>query len=107
MSQNKGNGKAFKSRMIELSKEYKTLQDFADALGVTRQTLGHWLNPNSDRTPNLDMLVELSKNLGVSIDYLVGLTDNNSLDADIQAVTKVTRLSAKAVETIIRLGEGI
>lgn len=73
-------------------------KEFAELLGVSRQTLGFWYN--SDRTPDMDMLVKISTALDVSIDYLVGLSDSNSLDYNVQALSSETGLSDKAIHNL-------
>lgn len=82
--------------------EFKSIQEFADFLGVSRQTLGFWLHEDEKkrRTPDMDMLIKVSKALNMSIDYLVGLSENNTLDADIQAVARYTGFSEKAIKAI-------
>lgn len=101
MSKEKNNGTIFKERLRELSYQYESNTKFAEAMGVSRQTLGHWLN--SDRTPDMDMLVKICKALNVSTDYLTGLSDNNSLDSDIQAVSMATGLSTDSIKNIKNL----
>ena len=77
---------------------YDSTEAFAKKLGVSRQTLSFWLK--GDRTPDMDMLIKISKALNKSIDYLVGLSDIDSLDADIQAVSRITGLSEKAINEL-------
>jgi len=45
--------------------------ELAKRLGVTKQTVSNWENENI--LPSIEMLVRLSKLLGVSTDYLLGL----------------------------------
>lgn len=82
--------------------EFKNNQELADFLGVSRQTLGFWLHENEEkrRSPDMDGLIKVSKALNMSIDYLVGLTESNTLDADIQAVARYTGLSEKAIKAM-------
>lgn len=98
MSKNKNDNSMFMKRMQKLALDYDSTQAFANALGVSRQTLGFWLK--GERTPDMDMLVKVSKALNKSIDYLVGLSNSNSLDADIQSVTRITGLTERAVVSI-------
>ena len=45
--------------------------ELAKRLGVTKQTVSNWENENIQ--PSIEMLVRISKLLGVSTDYLLGL----------------------------------
>lgn len=106
VSRNKNDGSIFAQR---LRKEryrtdakghpvYDSTEEFAKKIRVSRQTLGFWLNDK--RTPDMDGLVKVSKALNMSIDYLVGLSNTNSLDVDIQAVSRMTGLSEEAIKAI-------
>lgn len=78
---------------------FKNNQEFADFLGVSRQTLGFWLHEKEEkrRSPDMDGLIKVSKALNMSIDYLVGLTESNTYDADVQAVIRYTGLSERFI----------
>ena len=103
VSRNKNDGSMFSARLKneryrrdeEGNPVYDSTEEFAKKLGVSRQTLGFWLNEK--RTPDMDMLIKVSKALNMSIDYLVGISDSNSLDADIQAVIRYTGLSERFI----------
>ena len=47
--------------------------EMARKLGVAKQTVSNWENENIQ--PSIEMLVRLSKLLGVSTDYLLGLEE--------------------------------
>ena len=47
----------------------------ADELGIARRTLTRWENGQAGGI-NLEALVAIAKRLGVSVDYLLGLTDH-------------------------------
>ena len=102
MAKDKSENTAFRAKMQELASQYDSNQAFADKLGISRQTLGFWLHndPKKRRSPDMDGLIKVSKALNMSIDYLVGLSESNSLDADIQAVSKYTGLSEKAINAM-------
>lgn len=73
----------------------------AQALGISRGALSFY--ENGDRKPDAEILYKMCKYFSVSADYLIGITDNPSVDADIQVACKVTGLSEKAVNSIIAL----
>lgn len=106
MSRNKNDGSMFAIRLRDERYRrdeeghpiYDSTEEFAKKIGVSRQTLGFWLN--NKRTPDMDGLIKVSKALNMSIDYLVGISDSNSMDIDIQAVTRCTGLSEKAIKAI-------
>ena len=91
--------KSLPSRLRALLEE-KSLrpEDIAKATGSTRQSINYY--KNGDRVPDADMLAKISKYLGVSSDYLLGLSDTKSLDESIQAAAKLTGLSGDAIEIL-------
>ncbi len=66
--------KIFGERLKELRKEKGLSQkEVADYLNISSITLLHY--EKNQREPSFDLLVEISKYFGVSIDYLFGLTN--------------------------------
>lgn len=61
-----------------------SLNQLAKDISVTAQSLS--LYENSKRTINIDLLNDIAKYFNVSADYLIGLSDTQSLDTDMQAV---------------------
>ena len=78
--------------------EGRTTTEFAKAMGVSRATAGFYLNGN--RVPDAKALREIAGNLGVSADYLIGLTSTRSTDARIQSVQSSTLLTESACERL-------
>ena len=72
--------------------------EFAAFLGLSRQTVGFYLN--GDRVPDFNSLIIIAQKCQVPVDYLLGLSDTKSYDADLQAVCKYTGLSGEAVERL-------
>lgn len=98
----------FKERMLELAKRYDyNYTAFAKALGYSQQTVNYWLN--GKRVPDAPNLIEISKKMDVSMDWLLGLSDVPSPDTSIRAAADYTGLSQRAVETLHRknFAEGI
>lgn len=78
-----------------------TQTEAAEKIGITAQTLGRY--ENDQRKPDSEVIVMLCKHYGVSADYLLGLSDVKTVDADIHAACKVTGLSEGAVERLKRV----
>ena len=65
----------FCKRLRDLRQENKlTLEQLGTKFSVTKQTVSHW--EKGDRLPPLDMATALAEYFNVSLDYLVGLSDN-------------------------------
>lgn len=65
----------FNERMKEIRKEKNiTLEDLAKVLNTTKSTLSRY--ENNLRVPNADFIKQLAEYFNVSIDYLLGNTDN-------------------------------
>ena len=60
-------------RVLRLSQNL-TLEQLANELGLVKQTIGNW--EKGFRAPSLDASVALAEYFNVSLDYLVGLSDN-------------------------------
>ncbi len=65
----------FQTRLKELREAagYKSQQSFADAFGVAQSTVGNW--EAGKREPNYDTTMRLAHFFGISLDYLLGRTD--------------------------------
>ncbi|WP_103110593.1 helix-turn-helix domain-containing protein [Brevibacillus reuszeri] len=55
-----------------------TQDDAARELGVSRSTIGGYESPSKYRVPREEMLVKIAEKFGVSIDYLLGKTDEDT-----------------------------
>lgn len=75
--------------------------DLATGLGLTRQAVNSYTNGRTK--PDAEMLFKIADYIGVSADYLLGLSDTPSLHPDIQASAKLTGLSGDAVEALATL----
>lgn len=70
-----------------------TQNEFSKRLNISRVSLTHY--EAGDRTPDIDFLTRLHQETGISIYYLLGLTD--SKDDALATVQKDTGLSEKAL----------
>lgn len=52
---------------------------FGRKLSVTKQCISNWENGNIQ--PSIDMLIKIATTFSVSADYLLGLTNNITIDA--------------------------
>ena len=87
----------FTTRLKELRGE-KSLQEVSSAIGISRVSLGYYETGN--RKPDTEILYKIAKFYGVSSDYLIGLSDVQTLDIDIQAISAKTGLSEKSIEQL-------
>lgn len=77
-----------------------TQQELADALGVQRQTISYYWDGSS--SPNWEGIANIAKFFSVSADWLLGLTDVPSPDANMRSACAFTGLSETAVQNIQR-----
>lgn len=98
----KGNT-AFRNRLNQLANKFDSVTAFAAYLGLSRQTVGFWLN--GDRVPDANSLATISKKMGVSCDWLLGLTDaaNPSSDVNIRAVAEGLGLNEESIKFLREL----
>lgn len=73
-------------------------KELAEYLAVTDNTVSYWCS--GKRTPNTEQIMQISKKLKVSADYLLGLSDAPTNDKDLQFVCEYTGLSQEAVEIL-------
>lgn len=73
-------------------------QKMADDLGISRSSLEYY--EKGKRTPDLNTINKISDYLNVSIDYLMGKTDVNTADKDLQYICDYTGLNGTAVHNL-------
>lgn len=93
----------FVKRFKELITETAPLQDIADKLSedgytVTRQSISNWLA--GETLPQTSQLIRISKTFGVSVDWLLGISDVRTTNAELQAICEYTGLNENAVEVL-------
>lgn len=92
----------FPERLRDLMQQTNTTQQaLANALGITAAAVGYYRNGVS--LPDLLGLTKIAQFFNVSCDYLLGITDTKSPNADIQAAAELTGLTGEDVETLIIL----
>ena len=75
-----------------------TQDDVASALGVKRELVSFW--EHGKRELKAGYLIEIAKFLDVSTDYLLGVSENKSLDPKLQNAAAYLGVSEKAVKGI-------
>lgn len=75
-----------------------TQVEFAEKLNCNRQKIADWERGKS--TPSADDLTILSSVFNVSADYLLGLTENKTIDEELKFVCNYTGLNEDSVKTL-------
>lgn len=81
----------------------KKRQEVADSLGITRASLEYY--EKGKRKPDIEVLVKIAEYYKVSTDYLLGLSNAQTVDKDIQFICDYTGLSEKAVNMLVKLNQ--
>lgn len=77
----------------------KKQKELAAHLGVPDNTISYFCS--GKRVPNAEQIIEISKFLGISSDYLLGLTDSKTNDITVKAICEYTGLNDEAVESLV------
>lgn len=86
----------FGERLLALRvQRNETQEQLAKAISITRQSLSRY--ETNERTPSIDLIYRIAKHYNVSSDYLLGLSDVQTLDIDIQTACNLTGLSEGAI----------
>lgn len=95
---------AFAKCLRNLLDVRKTSQfELSEQIGKSRQVVSQYCNGESE--PSFETLVKIAAYFKVSTDYLLGLTEADTDDKDIQFVCDYTGLSKKAVENITNVNK--
>lgn len=73
-------------------------KDLAKELKVTDNTVSYWCS--GMRTPNTEQIIQIAKFLKVSTDYLLGLSNVATTDAELKAVCEYTGLTEDAAKNL-------
>lgn len=90
----------FAERFSKLRGEM-TQDEFAKYLGISRPTVGFY--ENGTRLPDALVLRQIAEKCNVSADYLLGLTDEKTIDANIRQVCNYTGLNEDSVNYLHNL----
>lgn len=89
----------------EIDKRDLSKKEVADSLGVSDVTLSHWINGR--RFPTLQQLEDLSKLFGVTIDYLLGISENAGRYTSLSESTGLTDKAIKNLRFISQSSEAL
>nr|WP_295680306.1 helix-turn-helix transcriptional regulator [uncultured Lachnoclostridium sp.]DAE03933.1 MAG TPA: helix-turn-helix domain protein [Myoviridae sp. ct2cn10] len=82
------------TRLKELRNSmFMTQKEFSEEIGFTQATLSAY--ENNQKKPSLDIVRDIAKKCGVSIDWLCGLSDNKNSDNEFKTYSDVIRLLLK------------
>lgn len=89
----------FDERIYELRKSLGINQvEFGRKLNVSKQCVSNWENGNIQ--PSIDMLIKIAKTFSVSADYILGLS--NECTIDVSGLTSEQILHLQAIVNDIR-----
>ncbi len=74
------------------------LQDVATALGVSRQSVGYYMDGTNQ--PTIENLIRLADYFGVSTEYMLGRTESRHAELDLRIASEVTGLSDQALTVL-------
>lgn len=91
--------KAFSSRYENIMDERDlTAKEYGKLTNVSRTSVTEYIS--GDTLPSLTTIVNIANRLGVTTDYLCGLSNNASPDIDDVAINRKTGLSHKAIQVL-------
>lgn len=77
-----------------------TQKELASAVGVHSNVISYWCK--SVRTPSAEQVAIIAKYFKVTTDYLLGLTDVETPNHDVQSICRVVGLSEQSANNLIR-----
>lgn len=90
----------FAERFLSLRGE-QTQERFAELIGISRPTVGFY--EAGDRVPDIKNLRKIAECCNVSADWLLGITDNRSIQKDIRIAQETLGISATSAENISKV----
>ena len=88
----------FAKRFRELVPDAKTANELKDYLGITIQAINQYKQGTA--YPKTENLIKIADYFGISVDYLLGLSNTPSRKEDIQAACKTTGLTETAINKV-------
>ncbi len=74
-------------------------KQLANRIGVTDNTISYYLS--GKRCPDIEKLIEIARCLGVSTDYLLGISSVSTTDTDIKTICESTGLSEESANILM------
>lgn len=81
-----------------LMKNNMKQKELAKELGVADNIVSYFVG--GSRTPNIQQIIKISQFFNVSTDYILGLTNIASTDAELKSVCEYTGLSEKVIKKL-------
>ncbi len=87
----------FSYRLIVLMEDFNMSQvDLSNKIGISNVTISRYLS--GDRIPRLDVITKIASAFNVSVDYLLGLSDDrNGEDANTNTDVDIALLAKKLI----------
>ncbi len=79
----------------------KTQDQCAKELGISRGALSYY--ENGERKPDAEILYRMAEHFKVSVDYLLGLAKEQTIEPDIKIACKVTGLTEEVIKKVSEL----
>lgn len=93
----------FASRLKELRGTMKQ-EDFGAKIGVSRGSISYY--ENGTRTADIEILDKLCREYKVSADWLLGLSNVRSSNADLRAFSEQSGLDEESIEILNKINKG-
>jgi transcriptional regulator with XRE-family HTH domain len=95
-------GPVFRDRLDKLIRRKGTTRaSFAQAIGVDRSALTQLLSGDSTRLPRADTLGRIAETYGVSVDWLLGLSPDETTAAEIKPALEIAVAEGAGGDTIL------
>ena len=89
---------AFQKRFISLLNDSNSQKYYSDLIGTSPQNLNNWLKGKS--TPDMNGLICISNTFGVSVDWLIGLSDIRSSNPTIKEICSYIGLNEYTIQSL-------
>lgn len=97
-----GYNSTFPCRLRKIMDDNKTTQaTLANECGVERQSVAQWRDGNT--RPDILSLKKIAEFYNISTDYLLGLSEASTQDAELKTVCEYTGLSEKSIKKLVDL----
>ena len=95
-------GPVFRERLaLVMARAGQSRAAFAAAIGVDRSALTQLLAAGATRLPRVDTLRRISERYGVSIDWLLGLSQDEALGTEIRPLLEISEAQGAAQDTLL------
>ena len=88
-----------------LNSRRKLQKDLAEYLDIQENTISYFCR--GKRAPNVTQLIEIAKYFNTSVDYLLGLSKNDSKDPDTENAHEATGLSTETIERLFKIKSNV